>query len=63
MLLLDPKLGNIVTIIGAAAEAIGLSLAILDYGWHHKAQNMEKAITNFANAPFKPLWTRIFNVY
>jgi hypothetical protein len=63
MTLLDPEIGKTITVVGAIAEAIGLPLAILDYGWHQKAHNVQQAINNFANAPFKSLWTRIFNVY
>jgi hypothetical protein len=63
MSLINPHLGNIITVVGAAAEAIGLPLAILDYGWPQVARKMQGSITNFAQAPFKTLWTNIVAIY
>jgi len=57
------EFGRAVTIFGAAVETVGLTLAILDYWWHQRAKNLELAITNYANLPFKSLWTRIYKLY
>lgn len=55
--------GRLLTLIGAAAETLGLPLVLIDYGSHARARQIEQAISNFTRAPFKALWNRIEGLY
>lgn len=63
MILACFDVGKILTLIGAAAELLGLPLVIIDYGWPEVAERMEFAISDFAGSPFKRLWNRIEGTY
>ena len=56
-------IGKTLTLIGAAAELLGLPLVFIDYGWPQVADSMESAISVFAGSPFKTLWARIEGTY
>lgn len=55
--------GKLLTLVGAAAETIGLPLVLLDYGWHTRAKQIEQAVSRFTRTPFKTLWSRIEGLY
>jgi hypothetical protein len=56
-------IGKTLTLLGAAAELLGLPLVFIDYGWPKLADRMEGAISDFAGSPFKTLWKRIEGTY
>jgi hypothetical protein len=63
MSLLDPNVAQILTLIGAASEVIGLPLAIIDYRWPKKARDMERSIHRLVGIPYSKVWDRFAAIF